>query len=264
MTDTARATAAASPSASSARASSGREDVRILTGTGHYVDDVQLPGMLHAAFLRSPIAHGRITAIDVSAGRAGARRRRRVRPAPSCRRCSRPTPSHPACSDRRRCRSRCWRPTRSGWSAIPSPWSWPRAATSPRTPSSCIEVDYDELAPDRHRRAGARPVEPADLRGPRVERRRRPDDEHPRRRRGRVRQGRPDRAGRPRRSTATRTCRWSAAASSPTTTPTTGQLTIHGSNQGVGIAKMALSRPARHAGGARCACWPATSAARSA
>ena len=42
------------------------EDVRILTGTGNYVDDVQLPGMLHAAFLRSPIAHGRITAIDIS------------------------------------------------------------------------------------------------------------------------------------------------------------------------------------------------------
>lgn len=45
------------------------EDKRILTGTGQYVDDVQLPGMLHAAFLRSPIAHGRITSIDVSAAR---------------------------------------------------------------------------------------------------------------------------------------------------------------------------------------------------
>jgi carbon-monoxide dehydrogenase large subunit len=43
------------------------EDLRILTGTGNYVDDVQLPGMLHAAYLRSPIAHGTITSIDVSA-----------------------------------------------------------------------------------------------------------------------------------------------------------------------------------------------------
>ena len=42
------------------------EDKRILTGTGQYVDDIQLPGMLHAAFLRSPIAHGRITSIDVN------------------------------------------------------------------------------------------------------------------------------------------------------------------------------------------------------
>ncbi len=45
------------------------EDTRILTGTGNYVDDVQLPGMLHAAFLRSPIAHGLITGIDVTAAR---------------------------------------------------------------------------------------------------------------------------------------------------------------------------------------------------
>ncbi|HUP87422.1 MAG TPA: xanthine dehydrogenase family protein molybdopterin-binding subunit [Acidimicrobiales bacterium] len=41
------------------------EDKRILTGTGNYVDDVQLPGMLHAAFLRSPLAHGTITSIDI-------------------------------------------------------------------------------------------------------------------------------------------------------------------------------------------------------
>ena len=45
------------------------EDRRILTGRGRYVDDVQLPGMLHAAFLRSPFAHARILGIDVSAAR---------------------------------------------------------------------------------------------------------------------------------------------------------------------------------------------------
>ena len=45
------------------------EDVRILTGTGSYVDDIQLPGMLHAAFLRSPLAHARILSVDVSAAR---------------------------------------------------------------------------------------------------------------------------------------------------------------------------------------------------
>ena len=43
------------------------EDPRILTGTGRYVDDIKLPGMLHAAFLRSPMAHARITSIDISA-----------------------------------------------------------------------------------------------------------------------------------------------------------------------------------------------------
>ncbi|SEP19408.1 xanthine dehydrogenase family protein molybdopterin-binding subunit [Trujillonella endophytica] len=46
------------------------EDRRILTGRGHYVDDLQLPRMLHAAFLRSPIAHGRVTHLDVEAARA--------------------------------------------------------------------------------------------------------------------------------------------------------------------------------------------------
>jgi carbon-monoxide dehydrogenase large subunit len=42
------------------------EDSRILTGSGCYVDDVTLPGMLHAAFVRSPIAHGRIGSVDTS------------------------------------------------------------------------------------------------------------------------------------------------------------------------------------------------------
>jgi carbon-monoxide dehydrogenase large subunit len=45
------------------------EDRRILTGAGRYVDDIVLPGMLHAAFLRSPLAHARIAAIDVEEAR---------------------------------------------------------------------------------------------------------------------------------------------------------------------------------------------------
>ncbi len=46
------------------------EDPRILTGAGRYVDDVKLPGLLHAAFVRSPLAHGRVLAVDVSAAAA--------------------------------------------------------------------------------------------------------------------------------------------------------------------------------------------------
>ncbi|HET6597382.1 MAG TPA: xanthine dehydrogenase family protein molybdopterin-binding subunit [Anaerolineales bacterium] len=42
------------------------EDPRLLTGQGLYVDDVDLPNMLHAAFVRSPYAHARINHIDVS------------------------------------------------------------------------------------------------------------------------------------------------------------------------------------------------------
>ncbi len=45
------------------------EDPRILTGAGRYVDDVRLPGMLHAAFVRSPVAHARITRTDVRAAK---------------------------------------------------------------------------------------------------------------------------------------------------------------------------------------------------
>ena len=45
------------------------EDPRLLTGRGHYVDDIQLPGMLHAAFVRSHIAHGRVLSVDAGAAR---------------------------------------------------------------------------------------------------------------------------------------------------------------------------------------------------
>src|SRR5580765_4117663 len=42
------------------------EDARVLTGRGRYTDDVVLPGMLHAAFVRSPHARAAITRLDVS------------------------------------------------------------------------------------------------------------------------------------------------------------------------------------------------------
>src|SRR6201999_542240 len=43
------------------------EDPRILAGAGGYVEDIKLPGMLHAAFVRSPLAHGRLLSVDASA-----------------------------------------------------------------------------------------------------------------------------------------------------------------------------------------------------
>jgi carbon-monoxide dehydrogenase large subunit len=45
------------------------EDRRLLTGQALFIDDVELPGLLHAAFLRSQIAHGRLRHVDVSAAR---------------------------------------------------------------------------------------------------------------------------------------------------------------------------------------------------
>ncbi len=46
-----------------------KEDPRLLTGRGQFVDDIALPGMLHVAFARSPIARGRILSIDTTAAR---------------------------------------------------------------------------------------------------------------------------------------------------------------------------------------------------
>jgi carbon-monoxide dehydrogenase large subunit len=46
-----------------------REDPRLITGAGSFLDDVKLPGMAHAAVLRSPYAHARIRGIDVSRAR---------------------------------------------------------------------------------------------------------------------------------------------------------------------------------------------------
>lgn len=47
-----------------------KEDRRLLTGSGRFVDDIEIPGALHACFVRSPHAHARIRAIDAEAARA--------------------------------------------------------------------------------------------------------------------------------------------------------------------------------------------------
>jgi len=47
-----------------------KEDDRFIQGAGRYLDDVVLPGMLHMAILRSPVAHARIVSIDTSAAAA--------------------------------------------------------------------------------------------------------------------------------------------------------------------------------------------------
>lgn len=47
-----------------------KEDYRFLTGQGRYLDDIAVPGCLHAHFVRSPHAHARIVAIDCEAARA--------------------------------------------------------------------------------------------------------------------------------------------------------------------------------------------------
>ena len=45
------------------------EDARLLTGRALFIDDLQLPGTVHVAFVRSPYAHARINGIDTSFAR---------------------------------------------------------------------------------------------------------------------------------------------------------------------------------------------------
>jgi carbon-monoxide dehydrogenase large subunit len=46
-----------------------REDPKLMTGGGSFLDDIRLPGMSYAAILRSPVAHARIRGIDTSRAR---------------------------------------------------------------------------------------------------------------------------------------------------------------------------------------------------
>src|SRR5690606_15480363 len=47
-----------------------KEDRRFITGAGRYVEDMVVPGMKHAVFVRSPHAHAQIKGIDVSRAKA--------------------------------------------------------------------------------------------------------------------------------------------------------------------------------------------------
>ncbi len=46
-----------------------KEDARLVTGQTNWTDNIQLPGLVHVAFLRSPQAHAKILSVDVSAAR---------------------------------------------------------------------------------------------------------------------------------------------------------------------------------------------------
>src|SRR5262245_35457048 len=46
------------------------EDPRLVKGAGTYVDDIRMPGLVHAMILRSPYAHARVRRIDTSAAAA--------------------------------------------------------------------------------------------------------------------------------------------------------------------------------------------------
>ena len=43
-----------------------REDPRLISGAGQFIEDLRLPGMLHIGLVRSPFAHAKIKRIDLS------------------------------------------------------------------------------------------------------------------------------------------------------------------------------------------------------
>ena len=52
------------PSALMGRSVPRLEDAKLLRGAGRFVDDIDLPELLHATFVRSPVAHGRLQRVD--------------------------------------------------------------------------------------------------------------------------------------------------------------------------------------------------------
>jgi len=58
------------PQSEIGRARLRKEDARLLTGETNWTDNMVLPGMLHMAFVRSPMAHARITSVDLAAARS--------------------------------------------------------------------------------------------------------------------------------------------------------------------------------------------------
>ncbi len=122
--------------ASSASACSAARTPGCVTGHGTYVDDIVVPGMLHVAFVRSDVARGAITALDVAAARelpgvvAVLHRRR------SQRRRRRGAGSTSTGRRRAGVRSGFWPTATCASSASRSPSSSPSRATSPRTPAT--------------------------------------------------------------------------------------------------------------------------------
>ena len=122
--------------ASSASASSGARTPACVTGHGTYVDDVVVPGMLHVAFLRSDIARGTITDLDVDAPRASCPASSPCSPAPTSTATSRERWVDFEGRRRRPAVPRAWPTATSASSASRSPSSSPSRATSPRTPAT--------------------------------------------------------------------------------------------------------------------------------
>ena len=126
-----------------------REDVRFLTGKGRYTDDLNRPGQAYVHFLRSDVAHGRITRLDTAAAAAmpgvlrGLHRAPTSPPPAAC-----PAAGRSPTASASRCRSRSTRSSpraRCATSASRSPPSSPRRCAQARDAAEAIELEIEEL-----------------------------------------------------------------------------------------------------------------------
>ena len=218
------------------------EDRRILTGRGHYVDDIQLPHMLHAAFLRSPLAHARITGLDAT----GARQAPgvvAVYTGDDMKEISKPirpviemglTPEYyPLVTDK--------------VLFVGDLVAMVVAESRQQAEDACelIEVDYDPLPPVRHLRGGARPGRRSPLRRP-GEQRLGDQPYRGRRRRGGVRRGGPGHRGRAEPAPHRQRADGDAEALVADYDDGSGQLTVHAATQSPQGLRIQLATTLEH------------------
>ena len=139
------------------------EDRELITGESTYVGNLRLAGLLHLAFVRSPIAHGRITGID-TAEAAAAPGVVAVFTAADL-----DLPAHHGLmvAQPGACRGRRWPPTGCASSARPSPSSWPRRRPPRSTPPSSWRSTTTRCPRWSTRRPRSRRARAAAVRGPR-------------------------------------------------------------------------------------------------
>ena len=139
------------------------EDGALLIGKGRFVDDIARPGVLHAAFVRSPHPHAAIRRVD-------AQTRWRCRAFTPCSRSTisrRSSPSAGCCATpipgrRSTATGRSRSPTaRCPMSARRSRSCWPTTATSPRTPRRWSRSTTTCFPPCRTAASAIEPAAPA-------------------------------------------------------------------------------------------------------
>ncbi|MDX2057222.1 MAG: molybdopterin cofactor-binding domain-containing protein [Gemmatimonadales bacterium] len=123
-----------------------REDPRLITGAGAFVDDLKLPGLTYAAFVRSPYAHARIVGIDTRAAAAapgviavfsGKDVAGRINPVPCAFNvpgCDLKTPAHPVLATDK---------VRYAGDAVA--WGVAEAGAAARDAVDLVDVDYEPL-----------------------------------------------------------------------------------------------------------------------